>query len=144
MAGQQVDEGLPFGEPQRIEQLAGDSIADLNQAQFRIEGIDANELRVQCQYRKVLPLAAQGIQFFVGGHKGRVNQVGCVCHHDFLNTCRPLKAWLSVPPSTNSSSPPTGTPWAIRDTTTLNSLSCSAMYQAVASPSTVGLLARMT
>src|SRR5690606_19483287 len=32
--------------------------------------------------------------------------------------CRPRRAWARVTPSTNSSSPPMGTPWAIRLTDT--------------------------
>ena len=57
---------------------------------------------------------------------------------------RPLKERASVCLSANSRSPPTGSPNAIRETRAPVSLSTLTRYRAVVSPSTVGLVARMT
>ena len=61
-----------------------------------------------------------------------------------VSGCRPAMACASVPPSTYSSSPPTGTPCAMRLTRSLRLAASSATKCAVASPSTVGLVARIT
>ena len=61
-----------------------------------------------------------------------------------LNECRPASACASVPPSTYSSSPPTGTPCAMRLAAMPCARTSSEKKCAVASPSTVGLVARMT
>ena len=61
-------------------------------------------------------------------------------------TCaaRPASARAIVAWSAYSSSPPTGSPVAIRDTRTPSGLTTRATYIAVASPSTLGLVAMMT
>src|SRR5580692_9025974 len=55
-----------------------------------------------------------------------------------VTDCLPVSAWASVPPSTYSSSPPIGTPCAIRLARMLRRVANSPRKWAVASPSTVG------
>src|SRR6476659_10174277 len=67
-----------------------------------------------------------------------------VAHRPGQTARRPWRARIRVTSSAYSRSPPTGRPRAIRLTTPTVSSSRSARYIAVASPSRVGLVARIT
>ena len=104
--GQQGGQRVGVADRQRVDQVHLGAGIQLQERDLGVEGVAAHELRIHRQ---------------VGGcRQGRERRrqrriaVDKTVAHVWRTGCRPLKACASVDPSTYSSSPPSGTPWAMR------------------------------
>lgn len=109
---QNSHESLPFRQRQGIQQITLIAITDLKQTRLWIKSADPDELGIKREKGTGLPFFAQSVQHgIIRDWKSLL--MFCWDRYTVISqriTCLPLKAWLRVPPSIYSSSPPTGTP----------------------------------